>query len=78
MKAEFSYYNCMGFLKKAGAVQVSEEAVEEFRKIVEEIAVDIAKRAVLFAEDADRLKVAVEHVRNANKDFLSGSARVLC
>jgi histone H3/H4 len=70
MKAEFSYYKCMGLMKKAGARQVSEDAVVEFRKIVEEIALDISKRAVLFAEDAERLKVLPEDVRNAKREFL--------
>lgn len=47
---------------------VSEEAVEELCKIMEEIARDISKRTVLFAEDAHRLKVLAEDVKNAEEE----------
>ena len=70
MKAEFTHHDCRAFLKKVGARQVSDEAVEELRVIVEEIVLDVARRALLFAEDGRRLKVLPEDVRNAKKEFL--------
>jgi len=49
---------------------VSEEAVEELRKTIDNVALDIAKRAVLFADDAARFRVESEDVRCAMKEFL--------
>ena len=50
--------------------------MEELRKAIESIALDISKRAVLFADDAARYRVESEDVRYAVKEFLeAGSDR---
>jgi histone H3/H4 len=67
----------LSFLKKGGARQASNEALEEFCKIMEEISLDIAKRSVLFAEDDQRLKVIPEDVRKAKEEFLRTSILLL-
>ena len=67
---QFSYNHCRHILKRAGAVQVSPEAVEELQSIMEEIAFDISKRAVLFADDKERFKVKREDVIAGTKEFL--------
>lgn len=54
---------------KKSAKQVSDEAVEEFQRIMEEIAFEISRKAFLFADDEERLKVTLEDVKNAKREF---------
>ncbi len=68
-KAEFSFFTCRAFLK-VNAKQMSDEAVLEFRKIMEEIALDISKRAFLFADDEERFRVVAEDVKNAKREYI--------
>ena len=73
-KAEFSFFTCRAFLKK-NAKQVSDEAVEEFQRIMEEIAFGISKKAFLFADDEDRLKVTMEDVKDAKREYFFESCQ---
>ena len=56
-------------LKKAGAERVSDESVEELRRIIEEIAMEISKGAVDMAKHAGRKTVKSEDVKLASKVF---------
>ncbi len=56
-------------LKKAGAERVSDESADELRRIIEEIAGDIAKSAVDMAAHASRKTVKGEDVKLASKPF---------
>ena len=69
-KARFSQNHCHKILRKAGAKQASSGASKELCKAIEEIALDISRKAVLFADDDARLKVTLEDVKAAVKEFL--------
>ncbi len=69
-EVRFSLYHCHHILRKAGAKQASAEAAEELCKTIEDIALEISKRAALFADDAARKKVVREDVKSAVKEFL--------
>ena len=56
-------------LKKSGAERVSDESVDELRRIIEDIAVEIAKSAVDMAKHAGRKTVKSEDVKLASKGF---------
>jgi histone H3/H4 len=70
----FSYHHCHRILREAGAKQASYEASEELCKTLENIALDISRRAVLFADDNARLKVTREDVKSAYKEFLRSAS----
>jgi DNA-binding protein len=55
-------------LKKAGADRVSDESAEELRRVIEEIALSIAKSAVEMSEHAGRKTVRGD-VKLAAKTF---------
>lgn len=57
-------------LKKAGAERVSDESAEELRRIVEEIAISIAKSAVDMSNHAGRKTIRGEDVKLASKAFI--------
>jgi len=57
-------------IKKAGAVRASEDAAEELRKILEEVAVAIAKEAYSLAQYAGRRTVKREDIERAAKTLL--------
>ena len=67
----FSLHHCRYILKKAGAKQASSGASEELCKAIENIAMDISKRTVLFADDNARLKVTRKDVKSAVEEFKS-------
>ena len=56
-------------LKKSGAERVSDESVDELRRIIEDIAVEIAKSAVDMTKHARRKTVKSEDVKLASKVF---------
>ena len=54
-------------LKKAGAERVSDESAEELRRVIEEIALEIAKNSVEMSKHAGRKTVKAEDVKLASK-----------
>jgi len=54
-------------LKKAGAERVSNESAEELRRVIEEIALEIAKNSVEMSRHAGRKTVKAEDVKLASK-----------
>lgn len=70
-RASFSKRHCERVLRKAGAVQVSSGAIEELRMAIEKYALDISKRAILFAHDSARYRVIRKDVKDGVKEFLS-------
>ena len=67
--SEFGLSAMYRILKKSGAQRVSEESADELRRIVEEVAVTIAKSAVEMANHASRKTVKDEDVKLASKSF---------
>lgn len=59
-------------IKKAGATRASEDAAEELRKILEEVAVAVAKEALSLAQYAGRRTVKREDIERAAKTLLRG------
>ena len=56
-------------LKKSGAERVSDESADELRRIIEDIATDIAKNAVEMSKHAKRKTVKADDVRLAAKSL---------
>lgn len=56
-------------LKKAGAERVSDESADELRRVIEDMADNIAKSAVEMAGHANRKTVKGEDVKLASKPF---------
>ena len=56
-------------LKKSGAERVSDESADELRRIIEDIATEIAKNAVDMAKHAKRKTVKAEDVKLASKSL---------
>ena len=56
-------------LKKSGAERVSDGSADELRRIIEDIAIDIAKDAVDMTKHAGRKTVKSEDVKLASKKF---------
>jgi len=56
-------------LKKSGAERVSDESADELRRIIEDIASEIAKNAVDMAKHAKRKTVKAEDVKLASKSL---------
>lgn len=54
-------------IRKAGASRVSEEAVEELKRALEETGEDIAREAAKFADHAERSTVTDEDVDMATR-----------
>ena len=56
-------------LKKAGAERVSDESADELRRVIEDVADNIAKNAVDMASHAGRKTIKGEDVKLATKAF---------
>ena len=56
-------------LKKSGAERVSDESVDELRRIIEQVAIEVAKSAVDLAKHAGRKTVKSEDVKLTSKTF---------
>ena len=56
-------------LKKSGAERVSDEAADELRRIIEEVALVVAKSAVEMSVHAGRKTIKAEDVKLASKPF---------
>ncbi len=56
-------------LKKSGAERVSDESADELRRVIEEIAMVVAKSAVEMSNHASRKTVKAEDVKLASKIF---------
>ena len=54
-------------LKKSGARRVSQGALEEFAKVMEEKLTEIAKEAAMLAKHAGRKTIIEEDIRMARK-----------
>ena len=54
-------------MKKAGADRVSDESADELRRVMEDIAIEIAKNAVDMSKHAGRKTVKAEDVKLASK-----------
>ena len=57
-------------IKKSGAERVSDEAADELRKVVEDIAYRIARQAVDLSVHASRKTIKSEDIRLAAKNIL--------
>ena len=57
-------------LKKSGASRISDESADELRRIVEDMASNIAKNAVDLATHAGRKTIKAGDVKLASKSFL--------
>ena len=55
--------------KKSGAERVSNESVDELRRTIEDIAIEIAKSAVDMTKHAGRKTVRSDDVKLASKGF---------
>jgi len=56
-------------LKKAGAERVTHESANELRRIVEDIANEIAKNSIEMAKHAGRRTIRAEDVKLGSKSF---------
>ena len=63
--SEFGLSAMYRILKKAGAERVSDESADELRRIIEDVAIDIAKSAVDMTSHAGRKTVKAEEDRKS-------------
>jgi histone H3/H4 len=67
---EFGLAAMYRVLKKSGAERVSDDAADELRKVLEEIAERIAKQAIDLSIHAGRKTIKAEDVRFAAKNVI--------
>jgi DNA-binding protein len=58
------------FMKKSGAERVSDDAADELRKILEEVATKIASQALELSIHAGRKTIKSDDIKLAAKNFL--------
>ena len=71
IKSELGLSAMYRILKKSGAERVSDESANELRKIIENIAEQIAKNSVDLTTHAGRKTVKAEDVKLASKTILN-------
>ena len=69
-EAEFGLAAVYRIIKKSGAERVSNDAVEELRRSIEDIAAQVAKQAVELANHAGRHTVMGSDVKLAAKTVI--------
>jgi len=69
MMAELSLSSVEKILKDAGAKRVSDDAIRELRKIIEEFAEDIGTEAVKVAEHAGRKTIKEKDIKFATRQY---------
>lgn len=67
---EFGLAAMYRIMKKSGAERVSDDAADELRKVVEDVAERIAKNAVDLSIHAGRKTIKPEDVRLASKSVI--------
>jgi DNA-binding protein len=67
---EFGLAAMYRVMKKSGAERVSDDAADELRKVLEEVAERIAKQAVDLSAHAGRKTIKAEDVRFAVKNVI--------
>ncbi|HLN35886.1 MAG TPA: histone [Nitrososphaeraceae archaeon] len=67
---EFGLAVMSRLIKKAGADRVSDEAANELRLILEEIAIEISKTAILLSNHARRKTIKSEDILLAYKNTI--------
>ena len=67
---EFGLAVMSRLIKKAGADRVSDEAANELRLILEEIAIEISKTAILLSSHARRKTIKSEDILLAYKNTI--------
>ncbi|MEO9319045.1 MAG: histone family protein [Nitrososphaera sp.] len=67
---EFGLAPMYRIMKKSGADRVSDDAADELRKVVEEVAERIAKQAVDLSVHAGRKTIKPEDIRLASKNVV--------
>jgi DNA-binding protein len=71
-ETEFGLAAVYRIIKKSGAERVSDEAAEELRRVVQDIANQVAKRAIELSLHAGRHTVKASDIRLAAKNILGG------
>ena len=69
-ESEFGLAAVYRVIKKSGAERVSDEASEELRRVVEEIATQVSKQAIELSLHAGRHTVKASDIRLAAKNIL--------
>ena len=69
-ETEFGLAAVYRIIKKSGAERVSDEAAEELRRVVEEMAMNVAKSAIELSVHAGRHTVKAVDIRLAAKNIL--------
>ena len=67
---EFGLAAMYRVIKKSGAERVGDDAAEELRKVLEDVALRIAKQAVDLAVHAKRKTIKSEDIRLASKSIV--------
>jgi histone H3/H4 len=76
-KKRFADLHCENILREAGARQVKVEAIGELRKSIENIALEISKRAVDIAYENSRWKVNREDILRGVEELLGRKRTII-
>ena len=67
--SDISWSSISRILKKTGAERISNESVEELRRVIEDIASEIARDAITLSKHAGRKTIKGEDIKLASKRF---------